>query len=96
MPRQFILIRNENYFKKLSGSLLRWNFTIFITETEKPQENSRRNKIIQPIAASDREIVEKRVLKSLTIMKPWQLEKSKPIHQKVYDDPDISINEKKI
>ena len=26
-------------------------------------------------------------------MKPWQLEKSKPILQKIYDDPDISINE---
>ena len=26
-------------------------------------------------------------------MKPWQLEKSKPILRKIYDSPDVSINE---
>ena len=27
------------------------------------------------------------------MMKPWQIEKSKPILKKIYDSPDISINE---
>ena len=43
--------------------------------------------------AAGRDIIEKRVLNSLSMMKPWQLEKSKPIRQKIYDSYDVSINE---
>ena len=38
-------------------------------------------------------IVEKRVLKSLSMMKPRQIEKSKPILRKIYDSDNVSISE---
>ena len=49
----------------------------------------------QPIA-SDREIAEKRVLKSLSMMKPWTLEKSNPILRTIHNDPNISVNEESL
>ena len=39
------------------------------------------------------EIVEKRVLKTLSMLKPSQLEKTKHILKKIYDATDVSVNE---
>ena len=58
---------------------------------EEPKE--KKSEATSSSPATDREIIEKRVLKSLSMMKPWQLEKSKPILRKFYDSSDVSINE---
>ena len=38
------------------------------------------------------EIVEKRVLKTLSMLKPSQREKTKHILKKIYDATDVSVN----
>ena len=104
MSQQFILIPKENYIKKQSKSLEileddtvneKAKLLTLLQRQRKPKRTVGETKTPQASQprASDREIVEKRVLKSLSMMKPWQLEKSKPILRKIYDDPDISINE---
>ena len=104
MSQQFILIPKENYIKKQSKSLEilkddtvneKAKLLTLLQRQRKPKRTVGETKTPQASQprASYREIVEKRVLKSLSMMKPWQLEKSKPILRKIYDDPDISINE---
>ena len=104
MSQHFILFPKENYIKKPSRSLEiledetvneKANLLTLLQRQRKPKRTigeTKTPRASQQIA-SDREIVEKRVLKSLSMMKPWQLEKSKPILRKIYDDPDISVNE---
>ena len=45
------------------------------------------------MAENQLDIVEKRVLKSLSMLKPGQLEKTKPILKKIYEASDVGVNE---
>ena len=104
MPQQFNVIPKENYIKKQAKSLdilqdetrnEKAKQLTLLQRQRKPKRTIRETKpttASQPMA-SEKEIVEKRVLKLLSMMKPWQLEKSKPILQKIHNDPDKSINE---
>ena len=104
MSQQFVLIPKENYIKKHPKTLdILEDETInekakLLTLLQREKPSKKISKDAKPAAdvvprAPDREIIEKRVLKSLSMMKPWQIEKSKPILKKIYDDPDISIDE---
>lgn len=53
---------------------------------EKPSEEIKRNE-------NQNEIIERRVLKSLSMMKPSQLERSRTILKKIYDASDISVDD---
>ena len=101
--QEFILIPKENYIKQQPKS---WEILEDATINEKaklltllqrnhpPEEpKEKKGEATSSSPATDREIIEKRVLKSLSMMKPWQLEKSKPILRKNYDSSDVSINE---
>ena len=45
------------------------------------------------MAENQLDIVEKRVLKSLSMLKPGQPEKTMPILKKIYEASDVGVNE---
>ena len=88
--QEFILIPKENYTKqRFKNSEILEDSTIdekakFLTLMQR-QKNSNKDakddKVVSDSAKSNsdhRDIIEKRVLKSLSMMKSWQIEKSKP------------------
>ena len=103
--QEFILIPKENYVKQqpktaevLDDATINEKGKI-LTLLQRQQKSS---EIVRPEEKRDerpqssptpKEIIEKRVLKSLSMMKPWQIEKSKPILRKIYESADVSINE---
>ena len=72
-------------------------FLTLMPRQQYSNKNAKDDKVVPDSAKSDsdnRDIIGKTgVLKSLSKMKPWQTEKSKPIRKKFFDSPDISINE---
>ena len=60
------------------------------SEKVEPDEKKDRKFPSNPL---QEEIIEKRVLKSLSMMKPWQKEKSKTSLRKIYDSNNISIKD---
>ena len=100
--QEFILIPKENYIKQQpkSSEILedatineKAKLLTLLQRNKPPEEPKEKSEATSSSPATDREIIEKRVLKSLSMMKPWQLEKSKPILRKLYDSSDVSINE---
>ena len=100
--QEFILIPKENYIKQQpkSSEILedatineKAKLLTLLQRNKPPEEPKEKSEATSSSPATDREIIEKRVLKSLSMMKPWQLEKSKPILRKIYDSSDVSINE---
>ena len=101
--QEFILIPKENYIKQQpkSSEILedatineKAKLLTLLQRNQPPEEpKEKKSEATSSSSATDREIIEKRVLKSLSMMKPWQLEKSKPILRKIYDSSDVSINE---
>ena len=100
--QEFILIPKENYIKQQpkSSEILedatineKAKLLTLLQRNKPPEEPKEKSEATSSLPATDREIIEKRVLKSLSMMKPWQLEKSKPILRKIYDSSDVSINE---
>ena len=99
---EFILVPKENYINHQPKSLeILDDATInekakilTLLQRQQPPKDPKENKT-QSTSSSEpeRDIIEKRVLKSLSMMKPWQIEKSKLILRKIYDSPDVSINE---
>ena len=103
--QEFILIRKENYVKQqpktqevLDDATINEKAKIISllqrqqksSETVEPDEKMDKKPQWSPL---QKEIIEKRVLKSLSMLKPWQIEKSKPIIRKVYDSDNVSTSE---
>ena len=103
--REFILILKENYVKQQSETL---EVLDDATINEKAklisllQRQQKSSETVEPDEKMDKkpqwsplqkEIIEKRVLKSLSMVKPWQIEKSKPILRKIYYSDNVSISE---
>ena len=103
--QEFILIAKENYAKQqpktlevLDDATINEKAKILSllqrqqksSETVEPDENMYKKPQWSPL---QKEIIEKRVLKSLSMMKPWQIEKSKPILRKIYDSDNVSISD---
>ena len=99
--QEFVLVPKENYVKKqakaseiLDDATLNEKAKLLtLLQRQQPKDSEEKKDESPSLKESNREIVEKRVLKSLSMMKPWQLEKSKPILRKIYDSADVSINE---
>ena len=102
--QEFILIPKENYVErqpktlevlddatinekaKILSLLQRQQSSSESVESDEMDKKPQRSPLLK-------EIIEKRVLKSLSMMKPWQIEKSKPILRKIYDSDNVSISE---
>ena len=54
-----------------------------LLERQKPTVGKKDNSTLSQVAENQLDIVEKRVLKSLSMLKPGQLEKTKPILKKI-------------
>ena len=103
--QEFILIPKENYVKQKPKTLeilddATINEKAKILSLLQRQQNS--SETVESDEKMDKkpqwsplqkEIIEKRVLKSLPMMKPGQIEKSKPILRKIYDSDKVSISE---
>ena len=102
--QEFILIPKGNYVKQQPKTLeVLDDATInerakIIFSLQRQQKSS---EIVEPDEKMDKkpqwsplqnEIIEKRVPKSLSMMKPWQIEKSNPILRKIYDSDNVSIS----
>ena len=102
--QEFILIPKENYVKRKPKTLEVLDDAT-ISEKAKILSLLQRQQNSSETVESDemdkkpqwsplqKEIIEKKVLKSLLMMKPWQIEKSKPILRKIYDSDNVSISE---
>ena len=99
---EFILVPTENYIEQQPKSLeILDDATInekakilTLLQRQKPPKDPKENKTQSTFSSEpERDIIEKQVLKSLSMMKTWQIEKSKPILRKIHDSPDVSINE---
>ena len=102
--QEFILIPKENYVKQQPKTLEVLDDAT-INEKAKILSLLRRQQNSSETVESDqmdkkpqwsrlqKQIIEKRVLKSLSMMKPWQIEKSKPILRKKYDSDNVSKSE---
>ena len=103
--QEFILIPKENYVKQQPKTLeilddATKNEKAKILSVLQRQQNSSKtvesdekvNKKPQ-WSTLQKKIIEERVLKSVSMMKPWQVEKSQPIVQKTYDSDNVSISE---
>ena len=85
--QEFILIPEENYVEEQpKSSEVLFNPTISerakqltLLHRQKPTEGNEDNSTLSQVAENQLDIVEKRVLKSLSMLKPGQLEKTKPI-----------------
>ena len=101
--QEFVLVPKENYVKQqpksseiLDDATINEKAKILtLLQRQQSPKDPKESKTQSASSSSepDRDLIEKRVLKSLSMMKPWQIEKSKPILRKIYDSPDVSINE---
>ena len=89
--QEFILIPKENCVEKQpKSSEVLFNTTISekakltLLLRQKPTVGKEDNSTLSQVAENQLDIVEKRVLKSLSMLKPGQLEKTKPILKKIY------------
>ena len=88
--QEFILIPKENYSEEQpKSSEVLFDPTISdkakqltLLQRQKPTVGKEDNSTLSQVAENQLDIVEKRVLKSLSMLKPGQLEKTKPILKK--------------
>lgn len=99
--QEFILIPKENYVTEYpKTSEILYDPTIAekakqltMLQREKAQTVEEDKSDATKQVDNEPEIVEKRVLKTLSMLKPSQLEKTKHILKKIYDATDVSVNE---
>ena len=103
--QEFILIPKENYVKQQPKTLEVLDDVTINKKAKKIsllQRQQKSSEIVEPDEKMDKkpqwsplqkEIIEKRVLKSLSMMQPWQIEISKPILPKRYDSDNVSKSE---
>ena len=91
--KEFFLIPKENYVEEqLRSSEVLFNPTISekgkqltLLQRQQPTVGKEHNSTLSQVAENQLDIVEKRVLKSLPMLKPGQLEKTKPILKKNFE-----------
>lgn len=98
--QEFILIPKENYIKTQPKAL---EVLDDPTSSEKadqltmlqriPQTKGDKEPSIEPKQSEVNDSVQKRILRSITMLKPHQTEKSKAISEKLQSTPEITINE---
>ena len=99
--QEFILIPKENYVEEQrKSSEVLFNPTISekakqltLLQRQKSTVGKQDNSTFSKVPENQENSVEKRVLKSLSMLKPGQLEKTKPILTKSYGAPDVEVNE---
>ena len=99
--QEFILIPKENYVEEQpNSSEVLFDPTISekakqltLLQRQKPTIGKEDNSTLSQVAENQLNIVEKRVLKSLSMLKPGQLEKTRPILKKIYEASDVGVNE---
>ena len=99
--QEFILIPKENYVEdQPKSSEVLFDPTISekakqltLLQRQKPTVGKEDNSTLSQVAENQLDSVEKRVLKSLSMLKPGQLEKTKPILKKIYEASDVGVNE---
>ena len=60
---------------------------------QKPTVGKEENSTLSQVAENRLDIVEKKVLKSLSMLKPGHLEKTKSVLKKNYEASDVRVNE---
>ena len=99
--QEFILIPKENYVEEQrKSSEVLFNPTISekakqltLLQRQKSTVGKQDNSTFSKVPENQENSVEKRVLKSLSMLKPGRLEKTKPILTKSYGAPDVEVNE---
>ena len=91
---EFILVPKENYIahqpksmKILDGATINEKAKVLtlLQRHQTPKDpKERKTQSSSCSSEPERDIIEKRILKSLSMMKPWQIEISKPILRKIY------------
>ena len=64
-----------------------------LLQRQNPTVGKEDNSTLSQVAENQLDKVEKKVLKSLSMLKPGQLEKTKPILKKIYEASDVGVNE---
>ena len=99
-PQDFFLSPRENYVEeqpKLSEILFHPKITdkvkqLALLQRQKPTVGEDENSTVSRVADSQSEIMEKKVLKTLSILKRGQFEETKPTLRKNYETSDVGVN----